>query len=374
MIVLQDDNVNGLYMQGLDYLLHHGQRSGSRNGPVIVAPCPVTSVYCNPTRRVLFNGARDANPFFHLMEAIWMLAGRDDSQFLTRYAKQIGEYAENGGHIHGAYGHRWRNHFGIDQLHEVRAKLVRNPDDRQAVIQMWDCQPQMERGSHDYPGSEDPDNYFGADDLVGTWKDRPCNTHVYLRVWEIDNGPDLMRPPEDQGKYPPRTRGVLDMTVCCRSNDAIWGAYGANAVHFSVLQEYLAAAVGVGVGTYYQVSNNFHVYDNELLARCATGLGRTESLRYERGEVSTTPMVTVPDRFVQDCGQFCLDVDDLWSDGSHGEPYHNVWLSTTAWNMAIAHYYYKKGDVPMARRAVAAIVADDWRLACAEWLDRRAAK
>jgi hypothetical protein len=58
------------------------------------------------------------------------------------------------------------------------------------------------------------------------------------------------------------------MTVTCRSNDAIWGAHGANAVHFSVLQEYVAAAVGVLVGPMVQLSNNYHIYaDREDVRR-----------------------------------------------------------------------------------------------------------
>ena len=32
----------------------------------------------------------------------------------------------------------------------------------------------------------------------------------------------------------------LCMTVCNRSNDMLWGAYGANVVHMSMLQEFVA--------------------------------------------------------------------------------------------------------------------------------------
>ena len=53
-------------------------------------------------------------------------------------------------------------------------------------------------------------------------KDLPCNTHVYFSIRE----------------------GFLDMTVCNRSNDLIWGCCGANAVHMSFLQEYVATMWG----------------------------------------------------------------------------------------------------------------------------------
>jgi hypothetical protein len=45
---------------------------------VLVSQTPVVTCYSAPTQRVLFSPMRDANPFFHLMEALWMLAGRDD--------------------------------------------------------------------------------------------------------------------------------------------------------------------------------------------------------------------------------------------------------------------------------------------------------
>jgi hypothetical protein len=53
----------------------HRKPQGSRAGDVLVAPHPVMSVTSIPTERVLFDPARDANPFFHLFESLWMLAG-----------------------------------------------------------------------------------------------------------------------------------------------------------------------------------------------------------------------------------------------------------------------------------------------------------
>jgi thymidylate synthase len=73
---------------------------------------------------------------------------------------------------------------------------------------------------------------------LGGGKDVPCNTNAFFRV----------------------TNGKLDMMVNCRSNDIFWGAYGANAVHFSFLQEYVASSIGVEVGRYWQNSFNFHAY------------------------------------------------------------------------------------------------------------------
>src|SRR5438132_1260003 len=50
----------------------------SRYGEVMMIEEPVIITYQKPIERVLFNQARDCNVFFHLFEALYMLAGRQD--------------------------------------------------------------------------------------------------------------------------------------------------------------------------------------------------------------------------------------------------------------------------------------------------------
>ena len=210
MYVINARNVNDAYNQGLIHLLKEGEVQDTRAGQVIVLPYPLTTVYEKPTERVLFDPVRDANPFFHLFESLWMLSGRNDATWLDQFVSDFSvRFAEDDGMQHGAYGYRWRNHFYNDQLPVLIDILKTNNNDRRAVLTMWD------------PASD-----LGVRDK----KDIPCNSQAFLRVRKGSSGP------------------VLDITVCCRSNDAIWGAYGANAVHFSVLLEYLARMIGVGVG------------------------------------------------------------------------------------------------------------------------------
>lgn len=214
--VIKVRNVEEALGEGFQHLKICGLSEPSRNGPVRVAPGPVITEYKYPTERVLFNPERDANPVFHLLESIWMFAGQDNAKFLLPYNARMSEYAEDNGDIWGAYGYRWRAFFGFDQIKGVTQMLKEKPHTRRAVLEMWSA----------------------AGDLGSDKRDIPCNTHVYFSV---------------QGN-------ALNMTVCCRSNDILWGAYGANAVHFSMLQELIASSVGVGIGTYYQFSNNFHAY------------------------------------------------------------------------------------------------------------------
>lgn len=215
-------NVNEALHEGLWYMEIMGARQKSRAGDVLTVPHPVCTIYRRPWEKVLFSPNRRANPFFHLIEAMWMLAGRTDVYPLLKYNPRMTEFADHG-ILRGAYGHRWRNHWreeggeSFDQIRMCVAMLKNAPDTRRAVITMWDP----------------------VEDLGSSNKDIPCNTQIYFRV----------------------VGGRLDMTLTCRSNDIIWGAYGANAVHFGFLHELIAQAAGYQQGTMYQISNNWHIYE-----------------------------------------------------------------------------------------------------------------
>lgn len=310
-------NVRHALHAGLDHLLANGVKDGN----VIVAPTPVTTVYLEPRERVLIWPARDANPFFHLFEALWMLVGRRDVAFLNNYIRDFGDrFGEPSGFEHDAYGYRWRYSLGFDQLEINIDKLKSKSNDRQTVIQMWDASSIN-------------------NDLRGNFKTRPCNTHAYLRVHD----------------------NRLDITVCNRSNDIIWGAYGANAVQFSILQEYLAARLGVEVGVYYQISNNFHAYldvFNNLAGQSETAIDFYPTIR---------PMIDHPETFDRELRSWfhAYDRQEFRND------LKNRFLSYTVTPMAHAYACWRAKDAPAALKMALTIEAADWREACVQWLTRR---
>ena len=316
---------------GVDHLNNFGKEEDSRAGKVLVSPGPVTTVYHKPWERVLFSQCRDANPFFHLAEAIWMMSGRNDAEFLNRYVHDFGlRYAEDG-KLRASYGYRWRDHWSYDQLAAIVSRLKHDKNDRRIVLSMWD------------PAEDllfvDARSHLQKDGR----KDIPCNTHAYFRIVE----------------------NRLEMTVCCRSNDIIWGAYGANAVHFSVLQEYLATAIGVEIGNYYQISNNFHAYRDELSKmeeRTKRDLffGLFDD-RYHADDIPTTPLVDNPATFLQECGRILEHPEARGMD--------NKFLSGTVGPALMAHQNYKSGYPAESR--LAEMEAEDWRIACTEWINRR---
>jgi thymidylate synthase len=357
MRVIEGEDVNELYWRGMNMLRAEGRREDSRNGPVIVMPEPVTSTYRSPRQRVLLDLRRAANPFFHLYESLWMLAGRNDIQALNRYITDFGtRFAEPDGTMHGAYGHRWRRAFGFDQLDSIVAKLKSNLRDRQAVLQMWDS-----RRASCHAGECDPPLDKGWNDLSGDWKDRPCNTHVYFRVRE-DHVPS---------EAPLRSMqhvNVLDMMISCRSNDIVYGAYGANAVHFSILQEYVAGRVGVLVGKMEQVSWNYHSYEDVL-----GKVGVPDLATYKGHRLKPEPMVTHGDVWDADLQTFMNWHDRMISSGVTDPigPYTNQWFVHTAEPMFLSHFRWKTAMQNEARGIASVIEATDWRFAAIQWYNTR---
>ena len=72
-------------------------------------------------------------------------------------------------------------------------------------------------------------------------------------------------------------------------------------VHFSVLQEYLAARVGASMGDLYFWSNNFHAYTDTLnrmsskTANAQRMIGELHDNRYTSQRVRTAVMFSKPD-------------------------------------------------------------------------------
>ena len=91
MKVFEVRNVSEALPKVIEYLVYQGRRETSRNGDVFVAETPTCIVYNQPTEKVLFSPLRDANPFFHLLESIWMLSGCNDAKFLNYYVKDFGD-------------------------------------------------------------------------------------------------------------------------------------------------------------------------------------------------------------------------------------------------------------------------------------------
>ena len=296
-----------------------GEIIDTRVGKAKEFPTPVAITYNSPKERVIFYEKRDANPIFHFMESLWMLNGSNSLHFVEYFNKRMRDFSDDNITLSGAYGHRWRKHFGYDQLGLIIDRLNEYKNDRRAVLSMWDANQDL--------------------NFTDDWKDLPCNTHVYFSI----------------------RNDYLDMTVCNRSNDLIWGCCGANAVHMSFLQEYIATMCNVKCGIYTQFTHNLHAYLDTL-----------ETLKdmhpdYDSYAVRQldyqTPLITSK-----------LTFDDelkLFQKFNLDRKYENKIFTEVAIPMFRLWKAWKSKNYYDCLKYIAEIKSDDWRVACQEWVVRR---
>ncbi len=157
-------------------------------------------------------------------EQVWfILGGRRPDDFLHQFTNIWDDFTNPGGVVTVAYGHRWRRHFGRDQLAGVIDLLSADPSSRQAVVVTWD------------PAS---------DGLGGVAKKNvPCPYTFTINI----------------------IGGRLNLHNMIRSNDAILGL-PHDAGGFALLQCLLAQKLGVKPGVYTHTISNAHVYDTHYHA------------------------------------------------------------------------------------------------------------
>lgn len=323
-------------------------------GAVLYIPEPVTLTYERPWERVLLNSERDANPFFHLYESLWMLAGRNDAAPLNYYTSGIGKYSDDGHTMNGAYGYRWRHGRGqwaaagsgtyqrqIDQLEVIINHLKVNPHSRRAVLSMWNVQDDTEQ--------------------LDTSRDVCCNLDVMFSIREEYCAGGL--PEADHW-----TR-YLDMTVTNRSNDLVLGMLGANAVHFSFLQEYMARRIEVEIGVYHQFSNNVHVYLNDQWRP------REWLVEYKYRDMWSHPALSWDSiqhvQFDASDEEITKFVNDHSGKTAETCSYESEFLQYVARPMMLAYHAHRRGHHATKTDLIHQVRDDAWRRAGAEWLKRR---
>jgi thymidylate synthase len=337
-------NVNIALPSMLQELQLFGVVSDSRNGKVMRFPEPVAITYVNPTQRVLFDAKRNANPFFHFFESLWMLAGRNDVAFVAQFVARMRSFSDDGQTFHGAYGFRWREHFGYDQLHAITNELCAGDgSSRRAVLAMWDANQQDEVAG---VSTRMVDGDLGT--AANGGKDVPCNTHIYFEVQDRK----------------------LNMMVCNRSNDLLWGALGANVVHMSMLQEFIANSLRVEVGTYTQLSNNMHVY-LDVLPLSKFNDFENQNLYLHLEPSTMLPLIAddeMPEDFEADLQQF-FDVYEL-----NGAVDSEVTYITKFFNKVVDPMVstWQGRNSKLWTTEVETIGSSDWRIAVEAWLQRRA--
>lgn len=96
-------------------------------------------------------GFRKTFPKSAAAEVAWYLLGTQDAAFIRKYAPLWDKFVEpieqktdewpyirKTEGVKAAYGYRWRNHFGRDQIRLAVEALKKDPSDRRCFISAWD--------------------------------------------------------------------------------------------------------------------------------------------------------------------------------------------------------------------------------------------
>lgn len=199
-------------------VLDLGDEVGSRNGRAQELT-HVGITLTHPLQRGIALRGRNANIAAQVAETVWVLAGRNDIEWLAHYLPRAWGFSDDGETWRGGYGPRLRGWPGEGGFHDQLSAVVRllrdDPLTRRAVISLWD--PARDNGPH---------------------KDVPCNDLLVFT----------------------NRKGYLDMHVSVRSNDLMWGWSGINAFEWSALLEVVATMVGVDVGRLHFSVASLHLY------------------------------------------------------------------------------------------------------------------
>lgn len=220
------DTVNDALPALAEVIMRRGQVVESRAGNTR----ELTNVQItlqNPLHREILVPRRKASLRAQVAETMWVLAGRNDVEWLSRYLPRAADFSDDGETWRAGYGPRLRDWQadlsssgqGTDQLANIVELLKRDPETRRAVISLWD------------PAADVTDS-----------KDIPCNNWLHFL-------------PRD---------GVLNLTVSTRSNDLIWGWSGINQFEWSVLLQVVAHLTGLKVGKVVYNITSLHIYENHF--------------------------------------------------------------------------------------------------------------
>lgn len=249
MYSLKGENSTKLYLDALRDLVKDGDECSPR-GKLIKELRPASVGFTNPYNRITFLGSRRVNPFFMIAESLWIISGKADVQWLTKFNANMSQFSDDGIWFNAPYGERIRSYGKnalhnviinpVDQLVDAYTKLLSDKDTRQAVMVI--SHPHFDNAKYT---------------IEEKGKDIACNLVVTFKI----------------------RHNKLNMTVFNRSNDANWGLWGANLCQFTTIQEVMLSWLkysgkdefaDLEIGTYCQVTDSLHIYLDDYGAKCTT--------------------------------------------------------------------------------------------------------
>lgn len=216
-------------------LLLHTQAGAAPRGLATRELRNVTITIFDPDEVHVLRTTRDPSRRIATTEAMQLLAGTSNLEQLDRASGDRFSQFADAGRLRGAYGPRTYH-----QVPSVIARLLDDPDSRQAVVTVW-----------------------RPDDLRYASRDVPCTLSWQFFIRD----------------------GALEMRVIMRSND-VWLGLPYDLEANSIVHRALAAALGVAPGPYTHVVGSMHLYGSNYERALAV---------HDRGVIEPTlETITVP--------------------------------------------------------------------------------
>ena len=199
-------HANAAWILEMRHVLEHGDIVKPRGMKTrewrgaTVAFYPEYNIVSIPERRLNYS--------FMAAEFVWMMLGRNDAPSISYFNKNIAPYSDDGVVFNGAYGPKI-----VDQMPYVIQALQADADSRQALLTIWRERP-------------------------GPSKDIPCTISMQFFA----------------------RKNHVEMDVYMRSND-LWLGMPYDIFNFTMIQRYVAARLGLSIGTYRHHVGSLHIYE-----------------------------------------------------------------------------------------------------------------
>jgi len=327
-------------------------RGIQQNGSIVVSRGletkeirPAMFIFNNPRERFLTCPGRNIHPFFQILESIYILGGRGDVAWISKYLQNMEKYSDGEDQFHAPYGKRMRrvgdgrsfqydNRGFHDQFEHCYRYLDKDPDTRHAVMTFWD--PVLD--------------FYKVKTI-----DRPCNVGFHFLIRD----------------------GKLDLTIFCRSNDIHFGLFNANVVQFSVMLESMAMLLGVPVGKQIHMINSLHYYTDNSLTEEVLSKNKEETnfnmYKYVRphpfglrNEAGIDPWNLFNECFEE----FFRDEEAIWKGHAGGILSNNFSYLRDALYVARAFWHIKHKNLRYAFDDLCEIKANDIFITTAEFFAR----
>jgi thymidylate synthase len=227
MRVYSGESFSEVYRDSLFDLFKDPDFKTNPRGLQIKENLNVSLVIKDPSLSLYQNERRSSQQKYIAAELLWYFLGRNDVEFISKFAKFWESIQNEDGTVNSSYGKllfNKKNRFGKNQYDWALSSLMKDSDSRQAILH-------FNLPEHQYDGN----------------KDFVCTMYGIFHI--RDNR--------------------LNFTVSMRSNDAILGT-PTDVAFFTVLQQQMLAHLkfktypNLELGSYTHIINSYHIYERNF--------------------------------------------------------------------------------------------------------------